>query len=445
MSASNNQRNTDLVFVFLSILFIMGIVHLGFVVRQTEFQSILISFSILFGIYMVYLRYFRFTHFSILLGVAILVRVILVFSTPALSDDVYRFLWDGLLSLQGINPLASTPSAIISDSETVSISLRELYPYLNSADYYSVYPPLAQLTFLIAVTFAKSISLQIIGIKIILLGFEVATLLMFRRMLLLVKLPREHLLLYALNPLVIIEIMANTHYEGVLLFFLIWSIWLSSKSIRWAGSGFAMASSIASKLTSLMYLPLWLKYKGFSWSLKFYLIITLCVFIYWSPFINYAHLENFGESLNLYFQTFEFNASLYYIVRWIGFQFKGYNMIADLGPMLTIIPIVVILYLSYRQQKEQTSQLLLHILIYISVYLFCATTVHPWYIIIPIGISIFTRFRYAIFWSYLATWSYSHYQNGIIEPRYAWLLAEYLLLGLYIIIETRRSRIPKGM
>ena len=44
------------------------------------------------------------------------------------------------------------------------------------------------------------------------------------------------------------------------------------------------------------------------------------------------------KSIHLYFQKFEFNASVYYIIREIGFQMKGYNFIQTVG---TISPFIV--------------------------------------------------------------------------------------------------------
>jgi hypothetical protein len=48
-----------------------------------------------------------------LIGAALLFRLLLLFAVPALSDDFYRFLWDGRLSLEGINPFLYTPRQLI--------------------------------------------------------------------------------------------------------------------------------------------------------------------------------------------------------------------------------------------------------------------------------------------------------------------------------------------
>ena len=283
MLALNKQHYSNLVLTILLILFIGIIAHLGFDVSQNEFSFILIDFSLLFGIYILLWKKFAKSKYTLLLGLAIGIRMLLIFSTPSLSDDIYRFLWDGYLSAQGTNPLAWIPEKIIQNPALSTPYLESLYPLLNSAGYFSVYPPLAQLTFLLAAVFAQSIVGQIICIKIILFGFELATFWMINKLLKHFNFSRSLLFLYALNPLVIIEIMGNTHYEGVLYFFLIWGVWLSVKKTGPVYAGLALASSVASKLTSLMYLPLWLRFKGLKWAIGFYLIVLVALVLYWMP------------------------------------------------------------------------------------------------------------------------------------------------------------------
>ncbi|KAA3660105.1 MAG: hypothetical protein DWQ04_20355, partial [Chloroflexi bacterium] len=39
-------------------------------------------------------------------GTAVTFRLLLLFTTPTLSDDVYRYLWDGYVANQGVGPYA---------------------------------------------------------------------------------------------------------------------------------------------------------------------------------------------------------------------------------------------------------------------------------------------------------------------------------------------------
>ena len=53
-------------------------------------------------------------------------------------------------------------------------------------------------------------------------------------------------------------------------------------------------------------------------------------------------MNNYLDSIGLWFQKFEFNASLYYIARELGTLFRGYNEIAIIGK---ITPVIVLIFL----------------------------------------------------------------------------------------------------
>jgi len=76
-------------------------------------------------------------------GIAIAMRLILLPLTPELSDDIYRYLWDGEVQLAGINPYRYAPAASeLSEIRTVYKGL------INNPTVPTIYPPLAQLAFL---------------------------------------------------------------------------------------------------------------------------------------------------------------------------------------------------------------------------------------------------------------------------------------------------------
>jgi len=68
---------------------------------------------------------------------------------PNLSQDFYRFIWDGELVLSGINPYLQTPDAIMANGEILLSNAQELHNGMGSlsARHFSNYPPLNQLLF----------------------------------------------------------------------------------------------------------------------------------------------------------------------------------------------------------------------------------------------------------------------------------------------------------
>ncbi|MDQ2794026.1 MAG: hypothetical protein M3Y12_08465, partial [Bacteroidota bacterium] len=92
------------------------------------------------------------------LGAALVFRLLWLPAQPALSDDVYRFRWDGLLVAHGVNPFRFRPDELIADGARTALpdpaarartlpELQQLYRRLNSPHYYSVYPPVCQAIF----------------------------------------------------------------------------------------------------------------------------------------------------------------------------------------------------------------------------------------------------------------------------------------------------------
>ncbi|MEQ9229236.1 MAG: hypothetical protein RIF46_01035, partial [Cyclobacteriaceae bacterium] len=81
----------------------------------------------------------------------------MLFATPSLSDDFYRFIWDGRLLAHGIHPFAELPGFYLDPSLNIPGIDQSLFDNLNSKEYFTIYPPFAQLIFLISVLiFPKS-------------------------------------------------------------------------------------------------------------------------------------------------------------------------------------------------------------------------------------------------------------------------------------------------
>jgi hypothetical protein len=167
----------------------------------------------------------------------------------------------------------------------------------------------------------------------------------------------------------------------------------------------------------------------------YFIIVGLSLLLLFIPLINGAFVSNFGSSLNLYFQRFEFNASLYYLFRWLGFQIRGYNIIATLGPYLALLAFVSIILLTLLEKHTNWKNLFERLLFAICCYLFCTTTIHPWYLALPIVFCLFTSFRFPILWSGLIFMTYINYSY---TPYFEnlWVVAiEYLLVFAFLIFE----------
>lgn len=382
--------------------------------------------------------------FFVILG--IFLRSILLFSIPNLSDDIYRFIWDGRLILNGINPFDHLPKYYIDNNIELEGISTELFNQINSPEYFTIYPPVAQFTFAFSCwLFPTSVLGSSIVMKLFLLCFEIGTLIIIIKLLKRFDLPQRNVLLYALNPLIIIEITGNLHFEGAMIFFFLLGVWLLVKvesklsALTFFLSAVAMSFSIASKLLPLIFLPFLIKRMGWKKSIQYFSIVGVTLILLFLPLVSNTFLNNFGTSLNLYFQKFEFNASLYYLLRWIGFQVIGFNLIQVLGPVLAIITFSGVLWLSVFEKESSWQNIFQRCLFAICLYLFCTTTVHPWYVSLPVVLCIFTNFRFPILWSGLIMLTYINYSYPSYFENLWIVILEYFAVIGYLIYEISKN------
>jgi len=426
----------------LSIVFAAIYVCFGYFLERENFQHL----SILFGAGFVLYFFFVFTtsdkkETDILLWTSMIFRLIFIIAIPCLSDDYFRFLWDGKLFINGFNPYLYLPSEIVNTdiAKTAGLS-EELYNGLNSPNYYTVYPPINQLLFSIGGFFSKFGMLAgIIAIRVPILIAEFFTIKYIRKLLDSLSMPHHHILWYALNPLVIVELSGNLHFEGMMLLCIVVGIyWLMAN--KWAGAAIWWAMAISIKLIPILFLPIILKRLDFAKSIWFYIITSLALALTFLPFLDEQLIHHIISSVNLYFQTFEFNASIYYIIRWVGFKQVGYNIIQQVGPILSITTFVLVM-LVYFYKNNSWEDSLKKMLFAYTIYLLLATTIHPWYIINLVLLSVFVRnYRYAIIWSVLVILSYSAYMMDDYQENYLFIAIEYSVVIGWLGFELIRSK-----
>lgn len=375
-----------------------------------------------------------------LLAAAVVFRLIFLFSIPNLSQDFYRFLWDGYLMLQGVNPYLFTSEEVLAQDMATIPKASELLDGMGglSAGNFSNYPPLNQLLFSIAAFFSGgSILGGVIIIRLILILSDLGVFMIGRKLLKALHLPEERIFWYLLNPFIIIELAGNLHFEGVMVFLLLGALYLLHKG-RWILSALLLSLSISVKLIPLLFLPLFYHFfttgrketspLGLGKLLTYYVIVGALTLASFLPFFSPAFLSNYLDTVSLWFQNFEFNASIYYVIRWIGYEMVGYNIIGEAGRILAVLVLLIVLNFSFLKRNRHFKGLLTSMLFSICVYFFLATTVHPWYLVTPLVLSIFTRYRFMLLWSVLVVLSYFAYSNPAYQEN-LWLVGlEYLLL-----------------
>jgi hypothetical protein len=361
-----------------------------------------------------------------------------LFAIPNLSQDFYRFIWDGRMILEGFNPYLYTPNSFILNGKFPIDQAQDLYNGMGelSASHFTNYPPLNQLCFTIAALISgKSILGSVVVLRSIIIAAEIGTLYFGKKLLERLKLPSTRIFWYILNPFIIIELTGNLHFEGVMIFFLVWSLFLLHSG-KWKWAAVILACSISVKLIPLMFLPLFFWWfvkkdnflKGIKKLTIFCAITLVSVIILFLPFFSIEFIDNYAETVGLWFGNFEFNASIYYIAREIGYAITGYNEIAIIGKVLPVISVLIILGFSFLRQNKTIPKLSTSIVLVFAYYLFLSTTVHPWYIATLVIICVFTNYRFPLVWSAVIILSYLAYSNSGNTENLWIIVLEYLIV-----------------
>ena len=457
-------HKTPLLFIVLSSIFYLSFAY--DLVRTDITKLLLLYVALLVFAYQV-IKTTGF-YFRLLVISAILFRFLFLFAIPNLTQDFYRFIWDGRMILEGINPYLYTPDSFITNGEFPVLQAKELYEGMGSlsVSHYTNYPPLNQLCFFIAALFSgKSVLGSVVVMRLLIIAADIGTLYFGKKMLEHLKLPSNRIFWYILNPFIIIELTGNLHFEGVMIFFLVWSLYLLHSG-KWKWAAVVLACSISVKLIPLIFLPLFFGYftstklsdrkkekddkvlkriqndkdttidpvlktverHSITKLITFYSIVGITTLTLFLPFFSMEFINNYSQTVGLWFGQFEFNASIYYLAREIGFAITGYNEIAVIGKVLPILSVFIILGFSLFKQNNSIPKLTTSILLAFTCYLFLSTTVHPWYIATLVILCIFTNYKYPLVWSVALILSYLAYSNSSNSENLSIIGLEYLIV-----------------
>ncbi len=336
------------------------------------------------------------------LGLALVLRLLVFPLPPALSDDGYRYVWDGRVQMEaGLNPYRYVPS----DPALSGLRDEVVFPRLNSANYFSVYPPLSQLVFAVGgLAFPLGWKWSWYLVKLIVGLAEVGGLWLLSRM---VK--PEALVLYAWNPLVVIETAGQAHADALTVPLLVLAVW----AVRGGRGGTAAAALVAAgwvKLVPFVLVPFVVRRFGLRALVPAALLGGVLTLPYAADYV----IPNVRVSLDLYVRLFEFNAGPYYALKGVLLASTGSDWSKTLGPALQAVFLIGVagLYLSdVRRKWEDTA---FPMVLVLGGFLACGTTVHPWYMLpllalLPFLAAELSGRKHAAAWLWLGAWTLATY------------------------------------
>jgi hypothetical protein len=351
---------------------------------------------------------------------AVVLRLAFLPVLPGLTDDLYRYVWDGWLQVEGVNPYHYVPeNDALRDFQSAS-----LFDELNSPAYYSVYPPLSQMVFAVGGWLYTALGWHTayFGLKGLLATVEFGGVLLLGRMT-----SARNLLLYAWNPLVLVETAGQGHTEALLVPCILGLVWAVRRDAERLASMLVAAAGMV-KLYPFVLWPFLIRRYGWAAVWPGLLVAVGLSVPYAAPYT----LVHMAASVELFARLFEFNAGPYYLTKYSFWVATGADWSKQIGPafrylFLATLPALYALDALQRWTFRRAA------LATIGLFLVLSTTVHPWYLLPVLALGTLHA-RPSWPWLWLGTCSVGTYLFYVEGPYWAWIIAGWggaALLGLW--------------
>jgi hypothetical protein len=220
----------------------------------------------------------------LLLGLifAALFRLSILFAPPYLSDDIYRYVWDGRVQAAGINPYRYIPA----DEALAHLRDEKIYPNINRRDYaHTMYPPVAEAAFLLITRFSESVT----WMKAAMFAFEAVAVWALVQLLVSFGFARQRVLIYAWHPLVIWEFAGSGHVDALAIALIALAL-VGHRRSRETLTGFFLACATCVKLFPAVLFPAF--YRWGKW--KMALAFVASVLISYVPYLSVGPVGTLG-------------------------------------------------------------------------------------------------------------------------------------------------------
>ncbi len=331
---------------------------------------------------------------------ALVFRLAFLFTSPVLSDDVWRYLWDGKVSLRGINPYSFAPD------DHALVGLRdEVWARVNHRSIPTVYPPFAQLLFRLAASHGG-----LVAWKLLVVSFDLGTIAALA-----VALGRRPeapklLLLYAWNPLVVVEFAWSGHVDAAAVAISTWAIVAARK--RYPVAAVALASIAAGiKLFPALLLPGLLRQvrARAGWGIP--VAVAIAGF---APYVS-SGVPGWFIGLRTYARHWEFNSLPLLALRVLVDDPIVVRLILGAALVMTLVAATL-----GRRDPADSAVAVLGVCIALN------PTVHPWYVTWPLPAAILAE----------------------RPPRVACLVGTLAVLASYVVLVARETtgvwRLPRS-
>ena len=352
---------------------------------------------------------------KVILTFAAVFRLLFLWRAPELSDDIFRYVFDGMMTISRHNPYAAAPANVLPSGS----QMRDLISLVNHPHLTTIYPPAAQLVFALG-----SLAGGVFGMKLVLILFDIGTCAVIIKLLRHLKLPAGRAVLYAWHPLPVIEIGASGHIDAAAVFFLVFAFLLilpgsvtkpasgptgtgsSGTCCLPFAAGAMMAFSILIKWMPLIFLP------GF-WMVtpsrkRRHMLSGILIAAVILPLLFLPEFTNSLKTLTTYLQNWEFSGFLFRHCRAMTGSGKTARLICA-SLFIAISGVVVV----RNFLKNHPVAILKGCYVIAFAFLVLTPTLHPWYALYLSAFLPFAAgsagivFSWSVLFSYRVVMSYS--------------------------------------
>jgi hypothetical protein len=368
------------------------------------------------------------TALGVILGFALVFRILQVWTPVYLSSDVYRYLWDGRVQLAGVSPYRYPPAA----PELAMLRDDTVYPHINRPMAVTVYPPATQWAFSLAAAVTPG---TVTAWRLLLLLADALTVLLLLGLLGRLGAPVAAVVAYAWSPLVVLEGIQAGHVDllmiPVVLLALHWRMRGSS-----GRAGLALGVAVLMKLHPAILLLAW--WRRGDW--RFPAVVLATVGLGYLPYAATVGFGALGFLPTYVSHPYEdFNLGLRALVTYpLGL---GAPIVRGVSMTLLFGLLTAVLVWIARTSSHDAPGMWLATAVAAGAYvLLVPTAMHPWYVLWIVPFLCWAPSRAALFFSGAVTLSYVQYMV-VPEtlPWWAWL-AEYGPLYALVLYELRTGR-----
>jgi len=350
---------------------------------------------------------------------AALFRLSIIFYPPYLSDDIYRYVWDGRVQSTGVNPYRYIPA----DESLAALRDEKIYPYINRRDYaHTMYPPVAEAAFLLITRVSESVT----WMKAAMVACEAITIWALVQLLVSFGFARQRILIYAWHPLAIWEIAGSGHVDALAIAFIALAL-LARRKPRETLTGFFLACAGCVKFFPAVLFPA--LYVRRSWKMPLAFAVTIVVA--YLPYLSVGPMGVLGFLPGYASERGMVNGEQFFLLT------VARRLFNVPSPIYLVFAVVVLGLLSVWLMRDRQSddRYVRNSLIVASVFMVLLTPHFAWYFVWLIPFLCFTP-SIAVF--YLTFASFLLYLTWLGDSPDRVLVLKALMFVPFLILNLRR-------